>query len=140
MRRGSVGFTLTEVLIALVIVAVLAALAIPAYRNTMEQARSNEAITNLNVVHMAEKIRRLNTGSYAAGADIATLNATLSTDMASTFFTGAVTIAGVSPNDSYTATMTRNNVSGGNGTDYYRYVYTNNTAAPICTKTGAVAC
>ena len=137
MRNKATGFTLVEILIAVVILAILAALAIPAYRNTMEQARGNEAITNLNVIHMAEKIKRLNTSTYVAGADIATLNTNLDTDMAATFFTGVVVAGNTGTlTTSYRATMTRNGVSGGNGTDYYRYDYTNGN---VHLNTGSLA-
>ena len=136
------GFTLTEIMITLVILGILAAIAIPAYFRTVEQSRSNEAITNLNIIHMAEKISRLNASPqtfWGPGATtIAAINTALNTDIGATFYdTVSVSITGTTQ---YTARLTRNAVSGGNGTDYYQYAFTDGNAAPTCTKTGAVVC
>jgi type IV pilus assembly protein PilE len=102
-----------EVMIAIIITAVLAALAIPSYRNSVEQARSNEATTNLNIIHAGEKLYILdNPGQYkAAGLCTATgtpvpcaaINGNLTIDITAQFYTLNVT-TGVG---TYTATASR---------------------------------
>ena len=47
---GVKGFTLTEILVTTVILAVMAGMAMPVYTSTIEQSRSNEAKTNLSVI------------------------------------------------------------------------------------------
>ena len=45
--RGTRGFTLVEVMIALVVVAVLAMIAVPAYQDSIRKSRRSEAFTAL---------------------------------------------------------------------------------------------
>ena len=61
------GFTLVEIMITTVILAVVAALAIPAYTATVEQSRINEALTTINIIHMGEKIYKLNNSTFWNG-------------------------------------------------------------------------
>ncbi len=61
-RRG--GFTLMEVLIALIILAVIAALAIPSYRRSVKQAESTEAVQQLHAIRRAEIAYFAGEGTY----------------------------------------------------------------------------
>lgn len=129
------AFTLTEILIVLVVLSVTAGLAIPSYFSTIEQSRSNEALVNLNIIHMGEKIYRLNNGTFVAGGSLSALNTALNTDMSAVYYTTvSVTITGTT---AYTATLTRNTVSGGAGTKWFRYTYADGDAAPTLTQGGA---
>ena len=47
LSSGTKGFTLLEVLIVIIILAVLAGLAIPAYQGAIEKSRAQEALTSL---------------------------------------------------------------------------------------------
>lgn len=49
---GSTGFTLVELLIALAIAAVLAAIALPAYSSYVERARVNQAIADIRMLNV----------------------------------------------------------------------------------------
>ena len=49
------GFSLLELFIAIIVVALLAALAIPMFIKNMEKSKTGEVIANLNLVRMAEK-------------------------------------------------------------------------------------
>ncbi len=49
---GSSGFTLVELLIAVAIAAVLAAIALPAYSSYLERARVNQAITDIRMLNV----------------------------------------------------------------------------------------
>ena len=136
MKKVSRGFTLTEVLITVLILGVLAGLALPTFFSAVERSRSNEALTNLNIIHMGEKIYRLSNPAFVAGANVTALNTALTVDMASSFYDCAAVIGGVAPNDTYTATCTRNFTSGGAGSKWFRYSYTNAAAAPVLTQGG----
>ncbi len=65
-RNKTAGFTLTEVLIALVIVSILAAIALPSYRNYI--LRNNRAMVKRTLTELMTKqeAQFLRTRSYAA--------------------------------------------------------------------------
>ena len=58
------GYTLTEMLVVLVIIAILAALAWPNYKTIKEKALNREAKASLALIRAAEKIYRLEQGFY----------------------------------------------------------------------------
>jgi len=49
------GFTVLELVIAVIILAILVSIAIPTYIVTMERTRANEAIATLRTMHAAER-------------------------------------------------------------------------------------
>ena len=137
MGHSRSGFTMMEIMITLVIVGMLAGLAIPGYFRTVEQSRSNEAKTNLNIIHMGEKLYSLNNAAYwgSGATDIATANTNLGIDMSASYYT-TVSVTH-NANTSYTAKLTRNNTSGGASSKWFQYDYTTNAAAPVATEGGA---
>ncbi len=123
-------------MIVVVIIGVLAGLAVPNYFRAVEQGRANEARTNLNIIHMGEKILRLNTAQFwgPGATTIAAANAALSVDMSARYY-DTINItrnAGVD----YQATLTRNGVEGGASSKWFRYNYTNGNANPVLTEGG----
>lgn len=65
-RRRAGGFTLIEVLIAVVIVGVLAAIAYPTYVDTVHKSRRSDAKSALHsLANALERYRIRNNGSYA---------------------------------------------------------------------------
>lgn len=56
MKRKGFGFTLIELLIAVAIVGIVAAIAIPAYKNTVDKSNRADAITELTEV--AQRLQR----------------------------------------------------------------------------------
>jgi prepilin-type N-terminal cleavage/methylation domain-containing protein len=58
------AFTLTEVLSALIIIAILAALALPQFNHAKERTLAREAKANLKLIDAAEKIYRMEEGFY----------------------------------------------------------------------------
>ena len=66
-----IGFTLTELLIVVIIVGILATLALPMLVKTLEKAKLGEAATNLNLIRTGEKIYFLEYGTfwYSASGD-----------------------------------------------------------------------
>lgn len=112
MRRTK-GFTLTEVLIAIVVVAVLAGLALPNYFRTVEQARSNEAISNLNTVYMGQRIYRLNAGRFwpnpdGANSTLADINNNLNLELTTRFY-NTITVTSTGAGTAFTAVAARGN-------------------------------
>jgi type IV pilus assembly protein PilE len=93
------GFTLLELMIAIVVVAILAAIALPNYTESVRKGRRADAIAALQRVQQAQERWRANNTRYAS--DLADLNVeTTSPDRHYTIAINAATAAG------YTATAT----------------------------------
>ncbi len=63
--KANRGFTLIELLIVVAIIAILAAIAIPTYRNYLVRARRADAKTALEQLRAAQEICRAEKGSYS---------------------------------------------------------------------------
>lgn len=59
------GFTLVELLVVIVVIAILISLAVPTYIRTTEKVRAGEAITNLELIYTGERVYRLQIGVYS---------------------------------------------------------------------------
>jgi prepilin-type N-terminal cleavage/methylation domain-containing protein len=109
MNQNTKGFTLIEILVVLVIVGVMAGLAVPTYFRTIEQARTNEAKVNLNIIHTAQKIYKLNNNAYwppsGTSTSVNDINTNLNIDISSDKYNLTV---GPSTASNYTATARRN--------------------------------
>ena len=111
--KNSKGFTLMEIIVTTVILVGIAGLAMPSYFNSVEQSRTNEALTVLNVIHMGEKIYRLNNATYwdgGANATMAAINTNLNVDISPVYYTD-VDFSAVGAGG-YTVRATRNAVQG----------------------------
>jgi prepilin-type N-terminal cleavage/methylation domain-containing protein len=64
------GFTLLELLIVVVIIAALASLAAPGFSRSIERAKVKDAETVLSAIYTAEKIYRLDQGTYGTLANL----------------------------------------------------------------------
>ena len=62
---GRKAFTLTEVLIVVMIIGIMAAMAIPGFNKSMENAREKEARTALVAIYNAEKMYNIDKNVYA---------------------------------------------------------------------------
>ncbi len=135
-NRHKRGFTLTEIMIALVVLAVLAGLAVPNYARTVEQSRIQEAVTTINIIHMGQKIYRLNNNTFWNGgsnASVANIDTNLNVDISPTFYTD-IDFSGVSA-AGYTVQVNRNSTSGGNTAWNYNYAWVDATKALTVTRT-----
>ncbi len=133
--RQSKGYTLTEIMIVVVILSVVAGLAMPSYFKTIEQSRINEAITTISIIHMAEKINKLNNNTFwdgGANATIAAIDTALNVDISATYYDD-IDFSGVSATG-YTVRLTRNASEGGNTAWYYQYAWNDTTKALTVTK------
>lgn len=77
MKKINPGFTLIELIVTVMMVAVLAAVAVPMVRNATEQSNGTRAITNLNMMATAARMYFSDTGDTTALVypDIGTINA-----------------------------------------------------------------
>jgi type IV pilus assembly protein PilE len=63
-RRRNTGFTIVEVLIAVVVIAVLAAVALPGYQSTIRKGKRSEAFAALSALQQAQERWRGNNSAY----------------------------------------------------------------------------
>lgn len=119
------GFTLMEIIITVIIIAALAGMAVPAYFNSVEQSRSNEALVTLNIIHMGEKIYFLDNGTFWGASGQTTgpggINAILNVDLAANanLMYGNIAFQNVSA-AGYTCTVTR---TGGNNNKWFQNIW-----------------
>jgi type IV pilus assembly protein PilE len=69
MRAKNRGFTLIEVMIVVVVVAILAAVALPSYQSSVRKARRVDAHGLLQAAQLAQEKYRLNNTTYALTAN-----------------------------------------------------------------------
>jgi len=100
------GYTLMEVMVVVIVIGIMVTIAIPAYVNNMEQARSREAIHTLMSISEAEERCRIHNGAYTAALD--DLDVALPASLK--FFNNAVisNVSGTGNTAVFSATMQRN--------------------------------
>ena len=70
------GFTLIEIMIAVAIVGILAAIALPSFMDSVRKGRRSEACAALAGLQQAQERRRGNFSNFGAMADLTTVSAT----------------------------------------------------------------
>ena len=76
------GFTLTELLIVVMVIGVMASFAVPSYTKSIRRSHERDMITQLQALHSANLIYRAQEGNYwdtagVAEMDLTVINATL---------------------------------------------------------------
>ena len=70
--RRSRGFTLIELMIALVVIAILASIAVPSYLQSIRKSRRAEAVASMSAIQQAQERWRANNTTYAANSVLTT--------------------------------------------------------------------
>lgn len=67
---GNKGFTFVELMIVIVIIAILAAVAIPIYARSQERAAESACLCNQNLIHLAAEEYKNDNGSYPENVQV----------------------------------------------------------------------
>ena len=112
LRKKSKGFTLVELAVVIVIIGVLAAFAVPRFRDAVERSKASEAFNFLAAVRASQERYHARQGTY--GALLTDLDIELGTPK---YFTVGTIAAGSTGDleDSWTLTLTRTGASAGYG-------------------------
>ena len=107
-RTANKGFTIIELMVALIIIGVLVSLAIPGFSRTKERAFDKEAQIGLNLIAAGEKMYRVKIGSYypsSGTVDKSDIEDNLQLDLSSSSWEYNITGLG---GTNYNATAVRN--------------------------------
>lgn len=87
MRRRGEGFTIVELLIVIVVIAILAAITIVAYSGIQQRARDSDRTSDIAAIQKALELYRVDNGSFpSVGTDNVGYNlSTLSTALVPTY-------------------------------------------------------
>ncbi len=108
------GFTIIELFVTALIVAILVTLAIPILSKNIEKVKAGEAANNLNLIRMAEKDYFLDNNSYTTSFSSLNIDNPNDISSANRYFTYTIPTADAT---GFTARATRNN--GPYTGDYY---------------------
>ena len=72
MRKNRLGFTMIELLVVLIIVAILVAVAAPLYLANVKRSRMSEAIATMGLIRQAERDYKINHNAYFDIAEVTT--------------------------------------------------------------------
>jgi type IV pilus assembly protein PilE len=65
-KRRIAGFTLTELVVTVAVVAILAAIALPSYNSQIRKSRRSDAIQSITNVHLAQEKWRSSQPTYSS--------------------------------------------------------------------------
>ena len=71
------GFTVLELMIVVIIIAIIAAFAVPNYQKTVERSYRRTAETNLIALHGTQQIYRTTNGTYWGTGNVSAINTNL---------------------------------------------------------------
>lgn len=108
-RRGRVGFSLAELMVAIAILGVIVAIAAPLYRGYVESAATGAMVNDMATMEVFQEDVMLRTGAYAEGTYDARAGETSLTDATGwrpRADTGAVYVVEEATASSYRVTVT----------------------------------
>lgn len=113
-NRSSTGFTIVELLIGIVVIAILAAISIVTYRGIQERARASEVSSTLSQAKRKLELYKVDNGNYPTSGNLADAGITANNG-ALQYTSGGSTycMTATSGTVSYTATNTTNPTQGG---------------------------
>lgn len=85
-RTPRSGFTLLELLLVVVVLAILIALALPSYFRSTERARSTEALVNLAEIRKGELLHQAQYGDFTEAIDLPEINHTLELELNARYY------------------------------------------------------
>jgi type IV pilus assembly protein PilE len=109
LRARTQGFSLIELMIAVAVVGILLAVALPSYQSSVRKGRRAEAINAINAVQQAQERWRANHANYASNLDATPDADTLPNVSATTpnsYYALAIDRSSTSPGTTYTVTAT----------------------------------
>jgi len=97
------GFTLIEMVVVIIVVAILASLALPRYRKTVERAKNKGAKSSLELISAAERINYYEIGAYVSCTSASDCNSKLRLSLSDKDWDYSV----AATSDNFTATAQR---------------------------------
>ncbi len=102
------GFTLTEILIAVILAGILASIAVPQLQEHIEKARANEAINYLRMIRTAQKMYYSKNAAYSNWENLDEMRDNLDVEVSDSHYDFTVRVT----EDGFLITATRNDGSG----------------------------
>lgn len=68
-NKNNEGFTLIEMLVAVLIIGILASIALPQYRKSVEKSKASQALTLLQSLYQSAQVYRLATGNWPSDVE-----------------------------------------------------------------------
>jgi len=85
--RKKRGFTIVELLVAVIIICILCAAGWVAYSNTIWKAKRTEALSNVAAIRVAENMHRMNTGAFVPAGNVTEINDALGLNLEAKYYT-----------------------------------------------------
>lgn len=85
--RAKRGFTIIELMVAVIIISILCAAGWVAYSNSIWNAKRTEALTNVGAIRVAENLHKMNTGAFVPAGNITEINDALGLNLEAKYYT-----------------------------------------------------
>ncbi|MFI5454619.1 MAG: type IV pilin protein [Isosphaerales bacterium] len=112
-RTRARGFTLIEILIAMVVLGILLSMGVPRFQQSLEQSRADAAWASLRSIWSAQRLYWLENRVYAP--DLPTLSNLIDPSLTTSTVPYTYAVTGPADNSSFTATATRGGSSSWSG-------------------------